>query len=119
MNVNNQPYSTLQSSTTVAKASVGRTGAPQNIELGKVESDKGYVRQQDYPQDNKRQQTKANKESLSASEYELVAAAHQKSQTIYDQPQGNQRLAISSYQSVLHAPKREEIQRLVGIDTFA
>lgn len=58
-------------------------------------------------------------QGLSQSQYQSVVEAHQQHQTTYDQPQGNQRAAISSYQSVLNAPKREEIQRLVGIDTFA
>ena len=65
------------------------------------------------------QQQQRQSSTLTQAQYEQVAAAHQESQTIYDQPQGGQRLAISQYQSVLYAPQREEIQRLVGIDTFA
>lgn len=63
------------------------------------------------------QQQQRQSSTLTQAQYEKVAQAHQ--QTIYDKPQGAQRLAISHYQSVQYAPKREEIQRLVGIDTFA
>ncbi|MCG7532175.1 hypothetical protein MHM98_12620 [Psychrobium sp. MM17-31] len=66
---------------------------------------------------DEQQQEQRQSSTLTQAQYEKVAAAHQ--QTIYDKPQGAQRLAISEYQSVQHAPKREEIQRLVGIDTFA
>ncbi|OIQ47446.1 MAG: hypothetical protein BM565_06625 [Gammaproteobacteria bacterium MedPE] len=65
------------------------------------------------------QQQRRQSSTLTQAQYEQVAAAHQANQTIYDKPQGVQRVAISEYQSVQHAPKREEIQRLVGIDTFA
>ncbi len=65
------------------------------------------------------QQQQRQSSTLTQAQYEQVAAAHQANQTIYDKPQGVQRVAISEYQSVQHAPKREEIQRLVGIDTFA
>lgn len=70
------------------------------------------------PSDDDQQQRRQSSE-LTQAQYEKVAAAHQQTQTIYDQPKGVQRLAISEYQSVQHQPKREEIQRLVGIDTFA
>jgi len=102
----------------VDKATVGRVNVSTNVELSKAELNK-VERDTKSAQGNQRQDNKTNKETLSASEYELVAQAHETNKTMYDQPQGNQRLAISSYQSVLHAPKREEIQRLVGIDTFA
>ena len=46
----------------------------------------------------------------------MVASSNQ---TIYDKPTGASSLAIQSYQQVVNQPKREEIQRLVGIDIFA
>lgn len=116
MNINNQPYSNYQSQSTVTPSTVERPAAGNRADLNKAQR-VGENNRQAEPELAQEKQSK--KASLSASEYELVAQAHQHNQTIYDKPQGSQRLAISSYQEVLHAPKREEIQRLVGIDTFA
>jgi len=80
-----------------------------NKSAGQRSSNVGYEDQQQQRQSS----------TLTQAQYEKVAAAHQENQTIYDKPRGAQRLAISQYQSVQYAPKREEIQRLVGIDTFA
>jgi len=52
-------------------------------------------------------------------DFATAASSGVNNQTVYDQPSGANRFAISSYQQVVNAPKREEIQRLVGIDTFA
>ncbi len=116
MNINNQPYTHSQSPRTIEQRSVAGSG-----ELNKtgINNETARANEQSLAQHSQINDKQSNKESLSASEYQIVAAEHQKNKTIYDNPQGNQRLAISSYQSVLHAPKREEIQRLVGIDTFA
>ncbi len=65
------------------------------------------------------QQKRQQSSTLTAAQYDKIVAAHQENQTIYDKPSGSNRQAINSYQSVLNAPRREEIQRLVGIDTFA
>jgi len=65
------------------------------------------------------QQEQRQSSTLTQAQYEKFAQAHQENKTIYDQPQGAQRLAISEYQSVKYAPQREEIQSLVGINTFA
>jgi|GEM_PF-3356225 len=119
MNINSQTYNNVAPQTTVEQSNVGRANATAKIATAEVGNERSRVNKHTYQQDNQRQDNKTNKESLSQEEYELVAQAHQENQTMYDKPQGNQRLAISSYQSVLHAPKREEIQRLVGIDTFA
>ncbi|NRA70166.1 MAG: hypothetical protein HRU24_04020 [Gammaproteobacteria bacterium] len=53
---------------------------------------------------------------LNNAEVAMVASSNQ---TIYDKPTGASSLAIQSYQQVVNQPKREEIQRLVGIDIFA
>jgi len=65
------------------------------------------------------QQQERQSSTLTQDQYRKIAQAQAENQTIYDKPQAGQRLAISEYQSVQYAPKREEIQRLVGIDTFA
>ncbi|NRA55731.1 MAG: hypothetical protein HRU23_16455 [Gammaproteobacteria bacterium] len=52
-------------------------------------------------------------------DFEQAASSGVDNKTVYDQPSGANRFAIASYQQVVNAPKREEIQRLVGIDTFA
>lgn len=51
--------------------------------------------------------------------FATAASAGANKQTIYDKPSGANSFAINSYQQVVNGPKREEIQRLVGIDTFA
>ena len=51
--------------------------------------------------------------------FAVAANSGVKGQTVYDKPSGANRLAIDSYRQVENGPKREEIQRLVGIDTFA
>lgn len=119
MNISNLPYANFQPQTTGEQQTVAGSAVQNKAELSYVNAASTRANDQSLARDNPEQGNKTNKETLSASEYEMVAAAHKKNQTIYDNPQGNQRLAISSYQSVLHAPKREEIQRLVGIDTYA
>lgn len=84
-----------------------------------VESPNNASKQRPLNVGDEDQQQQRQSSTLTQAQYEEVAQAHQQTETIYDKPQGAQRQAISQYQSVQHAPRREEIQRLVGIDTFA
>jgi hypothetical protein len=51
-------------------------------------------------------------------DFAKAASSGINNQTVYDKPSGANRFAIDSYQQIVNGPKREEIQRLVGIDTF-
>lgn len=52
-------------------------------------------------------------------DFAKAASSGVNNQTVYDRPSGANRFAIDRYQQIVNGPKREEIQRLVGIDTFA
>lgn len=123
MILNNQYSSPVVPTPTPNERSVEGTTQSNTVTRGRVvdgASQNNSPNQQRPTQvGDEEQQRQRQSSTLTQAQYEQVAAAHQESQTIYDQPQGVQRLAISEYQSVQHAPKREEIQRLVGIDTFA
>ncbi|MDP2562191.1 hypothetical protein [Psychrobium sp. 1_MG-2023] len=122
MQIRNQ-FQNYQTTPTASENLAANAAAPnsikQNLVVDGVEAaaENGQARVLQVGDEDQQQQEQAR--SLTQAQYESVAAAHQESQTIYDQPQVENRLAISSYQAVANAPRREEIQRLVGIDIFA
>jgi len=54
-----------------------------------------------------------------ASGLEFEAAVQERQQLSYDEPADTQRKAIGQYQQVALFERRDQIQQMVGVDTFA